>query len=446
MVRYNTAAIGLCLFCVTLLANGIQAESVHRIVEEPEWIGNPFTRWYPSVESIYARNIWDLQVYNNRLYLGAGNSSNVGTAPNAGPVPLLFWNPDTRRFQQEFMVNDEQIDRYVVLDDQLVIPGHDARQNWTYGNVYRLQPGAYWRKFRTIPGALHVYDITRSRNALFAGFGTVTPVPGGDDPYSPESAVAVSQDEGKTWHVMKAGGMRIYAFLHVDGLLYATDLFLTRERLQQDDIPIQTDRYAPVYQVTAEPRLIRRPDLDAAAISPGLELKDKQAAKVVKPLTFRGRAVYIGGYVHNDHQFWPFGLYSASSLKIGERDVRRLSLPRGMRPWDLLLRDTSLYVLLNGKTRTGWQVRVLVTSDLTIWTEALRFNAPAFARSFELLQGDFYFGLGSEVRNPRDWTPDELHPATGDILRVEKNSLTSGESWRRDGYHAHIRREKGGTP
>jgi hypothetical protein len=38
------------------------------------------------------------------------------------------------------------------------------------------------------------------------------------------------------------------------------------------------------------------------------------------------------------------------------------------------------------------------------------FKTTAFARSFELLNGDFYFGLGSDN--------DDVRPETGDILRL----------------------------
>ncbi|OHB62888.1 MAG: hypothetical protein A2Y76_06450 [Planctomycetes bacterium RBG_13_60_9] len=42
-----------------------------------------------------------------------------------------------------------------------------------------------------------------------------------------------------------------------------------------------------------------------------------------------------------------------------------------------------------------------------------------FARSFEILNGDFYFGLGCRVDPSRPWDRKPLPPATGDILRVK---------------------------
>ena len=50
----------------------------------------------------------------------------------------------------------------------------------------------------------------------------------------------------------------------------------------------------------------------------------------------------------------------------------------------------------------------------------LRFRSKSFARSFALLDEDFYFGLGCEVGDPDKWAAAELLPETGQILRVRK--------------------------
>ena len=40
--------------------------------------------------------------------------------------------------------------------------------------------------------------------------------------------------------------------------------------------------------------------------------------------------------------------------------------------------------------------RVYQTNDLTTWNEILRFTQDTYAKSFEELDGDFYFGLGTD--------------------------------------------------
>jgi hypothetical protein len=49
-------------------------------------LGNPFSK------DAYARNVWDMQVYEESIYLGHGNSSNYGPSANAGPVDVIKYN------------------------------------------------------------------------------------------------------------------------------------------------------------------------------------------------------------------------------------------------------------------------------------------------------------------------------------------------------------------
>ena len=51
------------------------------------------------------------------------------------------------------------------------------------------------------------------------------------------------------------------------------------------------------------------------------------------------------------------------------------------------------------------------------------FYSSTFARSFEILNNDFYFGLGCEVKNTKYWRENELVPETGQILRVVGTAL-----------------------
>lgn len=43
-----------------------------RCSENDGLIGNPYKADYPEGEQIYARNIWDMQLYKGKIYLGAG--------------------------------------------------------------------------------------------------------------------------------------------------------------------------------------------------------------------------------------------------------------------------------------------------------------------------------------------------------------------------------------
>ena len=75
------------------------------------YLSNPYSKRY-SKKMLYAKNIWDMQLYNNKIYLGAGNSSNFGAAKNAGRVPVICYDLKMGNFYQDYTVAEEQIDIY----------------------------------------------------------------------------------------------------------------------------------------------------------------------------------------------------------------------------------------------------------------------------------------------------------------------------------------------
>ncbi len=93
-----------------------------------ELLGNPGMGAYSARP--YARNIWDLQTFDGRLYIGDGNSSNLDPDPNAGPVDLYYWMPEGTGFVNHFTIEDEQVDVFRVIDGSLYIPCHDPLETW----------------------------------------------------------------------------------------------------------------------------------------------------------------------------------------------------------------------------------------------------------------------------------------------------------------------------
>src|SRR5882672_6907004 len=69
---------------------------------EVEVLGSPFAS-----KPLYARNVWDMQSFQGRLYLGHGNSSNLQPSPNAGPIPVVYWDPAASAFVSPYTVNEE---------------------------------------------------------------------------------------------------------------------------------------------------------------------------------------------------------------------------------------------------------------------------------------------------------------------------------------------------
>lgn len=404
----------LCLFVFLLSvlnACGDNSKAaVNDLTDRVEMLGNPYQDKYKDGADVYARNIWDMQSYQGAIYLGAGNSSNKGPAQNAGPVPIIKFDPVTQTFIQEGVVDDEQIDVYYVFDGELYTPGHDPRESWKLGNFYRRDNNGVWVKNRNIPGAIHTYSLAGYKEKLFGSLNL------NDD----GAAVSISEDKGKTWIVTPIGRSRVYGFLNVANSLYAIKRFPSLIQWEDKMTIDEQELYNPVYEFKAPNSFIPRKDITQEILFPNTKLSDDKTTKIVRPLVVGEKGVYIGAYTHNDHQFLPFGVYIATSLAEGHIQVDKIPIPDKYKPWDLLHKDGYLYVLTAKQNSDNVNIKILRSpmNDPENLREMFEFNASTFARSFEILDNDFYFGLGSEIENSKRWRQEELSPVTGQILRI----------------------------
>lgn len=375
-----------------------------------ELLGNPYIDLYKTGEKIYARNIWDMQVFDGKLFIGAGNSNNLHPAPNAGRVPVYSYDPKNNKFSNEYTVAEEQIDRFRVIGDKLYIPGHDATQKWDFGNFYTRTKQGEWAKYRTIPKALHVYDIVSFKNELFVALGLYN-----------ISAVGASTTQGKIWSVDQLGASysRVYSFLKVDRFLYACKSFTSNWYRKKHWSKKQRKGYFSIGEyegVFFTPRF----DLVPRVMFPDTYLEYKKTKKIIRTEFFEDKSIYIGAYKHNNgHQSNPFGVYVAESLKKGKVSIKKISIGDGYVPWDLMIRGEQIYVLCYDSIDMVVKVISIDVKNNYKTKELFHFKSIAFARSFELLYGYFYFGIGSEIMDGKNWSQSELLEETGNILRVK---------------------------
>lgn len=399
----------------TVTATPTNTPATLDVTDKVERLGNPFLTRYPSNAQIYPRNVWDMQLFGNKIYLGSGNSSNNQPGGNAGPVDLWSYDGTTKQFVQEHTVDQEQIDRFRLLNGTLYIPGHDPKQQ-TVG-FYRLENGA-WVAYDTIANFQHVYDMTRYETKLFAGLGS-------------NGSVSVSTDNGQSWTNIPIGLLRVYSLFEAHGKLYAAKGIYT-DAGYAALAPENQLGLLGIYEYQGGQSFVARPDLKFSVLFPGYDgdLVPNNPwytiGKIVRQVTFQDRLVYIGGNQFNDHQTLPFGLFVAASID----QVQRVDLPAGSLPWDTLVRNDTLYVLLGTKRTDGsYKVSVLATDDLVTWRERFYFTQETFARSFELTPTrDFIFGLGTGIPTGltlNDWTTWEMAPSAGTILRVPRAAVPS---------------------
>jgi hypothetical protein len=196
----------------------------------------PFAAWAAPIEDYREANteilghadfrawIDDLVVFQDRLYLGYGDADlNLGRNT---PIELRYFERvDPEGVRADQTTDEEEISRFRLLGDQLVIPGVDATEDDLLGNVYLLDSDGGWTKSRSCELGWHVHDVARLGDRLFAGGsgGTL-------DDYSASTVNAllwVSEDGGQTFtvaeqvpHPAPPGDQRVTDLLAIGETLY----------------------------------------------------------------------------------------------------------------------------------------------------------------------------------------------------------------------------------
>ena len=425
--RYSVIVKALfCILLAVLLSGLIDqpglSQALNDVTPSIERIGNPFSARFPTPDLYYARNVWDMEVYDDRLYLGHGNSNNDGPAPNAGPVEIWSYNGQT--FTTEYTVNDEQINQFLILGSDLYVPGHDTTLPTHRGNFYHLVNGQ-WQERNNILQAAHVYDMELYSDRLFAVTAATTP------DATIGTAIGVSDDQGETWT-----GQYLIAELSDAGNLYEPvawdlvkvndDLLVSSQPLillvQAEDGTVQRQTYGGMlhrYEVGAFMPL----SLDGF---PGrsLDIQKERSLRMARTVPFGDGTVYVGATVQGTgHQWTSFGLFYIQKTGSSYSVTKLATDTVGDYIWDTLVDNNVLYILGStcgpaNASPSHCTVSVTSTCDLNSWYEVLRFDAETFARSFALYRGDFYFGMGTDT--------NFLSAEAGEIFRVSRANFSAG--------------------
>lgn len=179
----------------------------------PEELGSPYKGAYGKNED--AKNVWDMIVYDGKLFLGSGDYNlNSGCKIACYDLSEQVW-----KFQK---IPDEEANEFCIIGGDLIAPGIDPKSDWSMGNYYVYQDGR-WNTVRTIPGGLHNFSMVECDGLLFAGLGVL----------EGQTPVACSADGGKTfvqvpfykdgepWCVEYSNGDRAYTLFVLHGRVYA---------------------------------------------------------------------------------------------------------------------------------------------------------------------------------------------------------------------------------
>jgi len=381
-----------------------------------------------SVNFAYARNIWDMHLFGNRIYIGYGswtNSSPSG-AVNKGPIPIIAIDTAADQFvREEVYVNvngvstrrpngadDEQLWIFREINGRLYAPGTDARgtvgapstQGWDWGNYYIRQTDGTWLKKPAIPGGIHVLDIIGFNGKLYTGIGGNSDVEG-------SVGIMYSSDDGNSWlapanltntarnYSLIAWGNRLYAFAGDSARRVTTaGQPQTRLRGRVIDANNSTTDSTTVLGIFSE------------------VLDD--ARYIIRKYSFIRNSIAFILYKQgetNDRWEEPAGLHYASSFSTASK-ISTASLPNlSAEAIDIISRnnDTFAYILANVKNGNDYTVIVYKTSNLINFETVCSFRFGTFARSFEEHNGSFYFGMGI-----MDGEPGTLSELAGTIIKI----------------------------
>ena len=366
-----------------LIENGGASANQVLSIEDVEYLGNPFRERYPDGSGWeHARAVWDQQVLGDRIYFAHGSMNS-----NAGPIDVWYYDLHAGEFVNAFAVDEEEI-RWLRTDGSgLLVPGADATESWEFGNFYTYD-GNVWDKHRTIPLALHVTDVLRFGDEIFAAYSTHWYDDA--DELRIEGAVARSADGGQTWEeIYRVSDNLIGRFFVLNDRLYASH---------------QSDR---VLEYDGEAFL----EIKGGALFLGEETISSASSRnsLWRDVSFLDGMAYIGVTSYRTHSALRFtrSIDPADCLDV---DV---GLREGEELFDIVRAGEALLVLTNeprdvDRLQMGtsndpallsgggclWDIRVYATADLENWQKVAHFSSPAPAYSLEFVDGEVYIALG----------------------------------------------------
>ena len=326
--------------------------------------------------------ISDMMLFNGKLYIGDGDYSE-----NTGPVNVMVYDIASGKWESSGALPDEAVKRFVTVQDELVIPGTDPRDDWSYGGYYILRESG-WETVRTIPGGIHNFDMAEYNGALFAALG----VKAGEYP------LAVSKNDGKTFTqvVMEKDGVpidttngdfvRCYDFFILKNELYATYMFspVSGEYLTYE-----------IYKYNNEKGVF---EFFSDALG-GLSIDMSVGTEfILERVVFHDR------------------MYAATGRLVFSDDMMNfkiMNFPSGEKIWDLCVVDDILYVLCSaendggGHTVSVWSKRADEADEY--YRKVFWFDYDIPAVSFTTDGATFWFGMHNNVSQ---------HEKNGTVLSV----------------------------
>lgn len=414
--KYSQKLLYISLFLIAILVFSCNAVSQNNHSQNSVVrLGNPLAE---DGKKGRALNVWDLQVFDNRIYLAGGS-----TVTNAGPINVWAYNPVTKTFENEYTVDEEAIEHFQVFDNELYIPAADPRHG-DANKFYRKTINGEWKKYASEDIKLaHVRDLikTKSGSLLLVGNNRNPDNQNNDAPGTAKTSDdgisfqgAGINDSPSVGDVVVADYNWFFSVFSYQETIYAPTSLLRDVWTSPGTIAIYDEDLKKFILDTKldNSEFIPRSQIDINQGKYGLET----IYRMWHPVEFNNSLVYpVRSYSNSDKKQQYLGKYMNSIGFYLKEDMGKtpiaIKLPHRALGEDVLIIDDELYILANKQIQPEkFAIYVYKTQEplRAKWSEVLHFNSTNKARSFEYLDGTFYFGLGQDY--------GEAISHSGDIL------------------------------
>ncbi|WP_089940796.1 hypothetical protein [Candidatus Entotheonella palauensis] len=293
--------------------------------------------------------IHSLKAFDGLLYSGYGDWN-----ANTGPISIYSYDLSHGTLREEFVMNTESIERFVVTGGQLCVPSIDPRGNPPHDVAMRTRHSS-WDGV-VLARFTHVFDIASLNGNDLWFIGS-----------KGRNAVAMrSLDGGQTLHnadtlIVPPKRSENYARFFFGGSLNG------KLYVQAVDNDSRRHRHSWVF--------------DGNAWQPGPNLLPKRGDRGGRPVNFRGKLVYKGHFL----SFEGRPLYSFDGRRV--KEVLKRFGRSYARAADVKRDGNDLYVLVIRD-----EAEILRTRDLINWYHVATFPRALRPISMEVVNDNIYIG------------------------------------------------------
>ncbi len=329
-------------------------------------IGNPNLKRLPATsrENNIERSVWDMIEYappddeGGQILIGSGDH-----VPAGGLYAYVYAFGKDEVLKKDYVIDGLEVSIFRKHGGKLYVPNIDPRGTWGTGGYY-VKDADGWIERRTIPNAIHCWDMAFLPDAIYAS-AIVS---------RSESRIFRSLDDGLTWDtILKSPRLERYREMVVSG--DDGDLFVLGTRA--DKTPCIHKRHWAEWS--------------------SIDIDDRFPTGYLFPHC--GLTAFKDGIVYMSHpkSKWESEPNNLHYLKDFDEGAVPIGVFEGVK--SIFVQDEVLYVMAGTKYDGICECGVFASRDLVEWEGLGIFDVPCKPLSFAALDGQFYCGIADQSKH-----------------------------------------------